>query len=259
MSTKLILQGNFEKPETDEKKENILYFSKRSPFKDTCNEDALAIIEKGKDIVLAIADGAGGHPKGEEAAKIVLETLEQHIKNSKAGSLRASIVDAIEDTNKKLISDGIGAKTTITVCEISDNKARGYQVGDSTLVICGQKGKLKYRSLSHSPVGYGIEAGLIGEKEALEHPDLHYISNLVGDADMKIEIGPEIDLNSNDSVFLASDGIFDNFPPDEIIEKVRKGGIPDIAVDLMTLINEDIYAEDSSKKDDISFILFKNN
>ena len=68
----------------------------------------------------------------------------------------------------------------------------------------------------------------------------------------------ELKLSSNDSIFLASDGIFDNFPPDEIIELVRKGGIEEISTALMDLINKKIYDKEDTKKDDISFILFKN-
>ncbi len=260
MKSQLALQSDFEKPEFFGEFSNILFFSKKSPFKDTCNEDALGIFKTKKGMVFAVADGAGGHPKGEEAAALVLTNIQKSLNassNTDDGH-RSLIVDAIEKTNKDLIAMGIGARTTISVCEIYDNKARGYQVGDSTLVICGQKGKMKYRSLAHSPVGYGVEAGLIDENEALDHPDLHYISNLVGEADMRIEIGPEIALNSNDTVFLATDGIFDNFPSNEIIDLVRKGSTDDISKLLMDLINEKIYENEHSKKDDISFVLFKN-
>ena len=257
----LALQSDFDKPEYFEDSQNVLFFSKKSPFKDTCNEDALGVFKVENGFVLAIADGAGGHPKGEEAAELVLKNLKKNLSDTKdtQSGIRTRIIDAIENTNKELIQSGVGARTTITVCEVIGNTARGYQVGDSTLVICGQKGKLKFRSTSHSPVGYGIEAGLINEKEALSHPDLHYISNLVGESEMKIEIGPEVELNPNDSIFLSSDGIFDNFPPDEVIELVRKGGIAEISDTLMNLVNKKIYDKDESKKDDISFILFKND
>lgn len=258
MKSTISLQSDFEKPELFPEKENILFFSKKSPFKGTCNEDAVGVFAVENGFVFAIADGAGGHPKGEEAAELVLKNIKTAVSENDSNGYRSRIVDAIEKTNKDLISNGNGARTTVTVCEVVGNIARGYQVGDSTLVICGQKGKLKYRSTSHSPVGYGIEAGLIDDKEALEHPDLHYISNLVGESDMKIEIGPEVELSSNDSIFLASDGIFDNFPPDEIIELVRKGGIEEISTSLMNLINKKIYDKEDTKKDDISFILFKN-
>lgn len=261
MAEILELQSDFEIPKLFLDLPHILYFSKKSPFKESCNEDALAIIPIPEGYVFAIADGAGGHAKGEEASGLVLKNLKNALKASQItkDNIRATIVDSIEKSNKDLIASGTGARTTVTICEVINNKARGYQVGDSTLVICGQKGKLKYRSISHSPVGYGIEAGLIDEHEALDHPDLHYISNLVGESGMKIEIGPEIDLNSNDSIFLASDGIFDNFPPDKVIEIVRAGDLDQISQTLMGVINKEIYNTESSKKDDISFILFKND
>lgn len=260
MNHTLALQSDFEKPEYFLDSETILYFSKKSPFKDTCNEDAVGLFAIENGFVFAIADGAGGHPKGEDAAALVLRNLKKALSGpfDKDTNIRSLIVDAIETTNKELIAAGVGARTTVSICEVSGQTARGYQVGDSTMVICGQKGKLKYRSTSHSPVGYGIEAGLIDEKEALNHPDLHYISNLIGEGGMKIEIGPEIELSPNDSIFIASDGIFDNFPPDEIIELVRKGSLPDISESLMNLINKKIYDQDDTKKDDISFILFKS-
>lgn len=258
MDSVLALQSDFEKPELFGKKQNILFFSKKSPFKDTCNEDAVAIFQLKNGFVLAVADGAGGHPKGEEAAAITLNHLQKSLAaHNNSNSYRTTIIDAIEKANKEILATGNGARTTVTVCEVVGSIARGYQVGDSTLVICGQKGKLKYRSVAHSPVGYGIEAGLIDEKEALEHPDLHYISNLVGNSDMKIEIGPEVELSSNDTVFISSDGIFDNFPPEEIIEWIRKGDLQEISQSLMSLIQNKIYDNENSKKDDISFVLFK--
>lgn len=261
MADLIITQADFGQPELFLDLPHILYFSKKSPFKETCNEDALGIFTYENGFVLAIADGAGGHPKGELAAKSILQNIKRSLndKKNQSESRRLQIIDAIDQTNRELIASGTGARTTLTVCEVTDNWARGYQVGDSTLVICGQKGKLKHRSTSHSPVGYGIEAGLIDETEALQHPDLHIISNLVGEAGMKIELGPEVPLNPNDSIFLASDGIFDNFPSEIIIELVRKGDIDNIAKSLIDMINIEIYAKNDSKKDDISFILFKND
>lgn len=255
------LEADFDKPQVFSSSKNILFLSKKSPSNETSNEDALAVFEMETGFVLAVADGAGGHPKGEDAARQVLQNLKKHLNQTKnkPGQLRGLIVDAIEESNRALIENGVGSRTTITVCEISPGLARVYQVGDSTCLICGQKGKLKYRSTSHSPVGYQLEAGVIDEQEAINHPDLHYISNLVGDSDMKIEIGPEVELNSNDTIFLATDGIFDNFRPDTIVEVIRKGGPDTISLDLMKLIKEDIYDREESKKDDISFILYKND
>ena len=136
MKSNISLQSNFDKPELFFENDNILFFSKKSPFKDTCNEDAVGVFKVDKGFVLAIADGAGGHPKGEEAAELVLKNIETTLKDhsSSESSYRSRIIDAIEKTNKDLLSNGNGARTTVTVCEVVAQVARGYQVGDSTLV-----------------------------------------------------------------------------------------------------------------------------
>jgi PPM family protein phosphatase len=260
MTHLIVSQLDHEQPLLFKDLPQLLYFSKKSPLNDSFNEDALAIFALNEGYVLAIADGAGGYPKGEEAAAKILTNLKNCFedKDFAIDNLRAHIVDTIDQTNKELLAAGIGARTTLTLCEVVKNRARCYQVGDSAALICGQKGKLKYRSTAHSPVGYGIEAGLIDEKEALNHPDLHYISNLLGESEMKIEIGPEIELNPNDSIFLASDGIFDNFSQDQVIEFIRRGNMQEISARLLGEIDRHIYQKEESKKDDISFILFKN-
>ena len=254
-------KADHERPSLFKDLPQLLYFSKKSPVGDSYNEDALGIFVVEDGYVLAIADGAGGYPKGEEAAEKILMNLKNcfESKNFNISNLRSHIVDTIDETNRELLSSGVGARTTLTIVEVVKNKARCYQVGDSTALICGQKGKLKYRSTAHSPVGYGIEAGLIDEEEALSHPDLHFISNLLGEARMKIEIGPEVELNPNDSIFIASDGIFDNFSTDMVVELIRKGDIEEISRSILTDIEKNIYGKEDSKKDDISFILFKND
>ncbi len=59
---------------------------------------------------------------------------------------------------------------------------RPYHVGDSTNLLTGQRGKLEFAMISHSPTGYAMEAGVLGEEEALVHEDRHDVSNLLGAA-----------------------------------------------------------------------------
>ena len=48
-------------------------------------------------------------------------------------------------------------------------------------------------------------------------------SNLVGDEENGIEIGPHLRLAPYDTVILGSDGLFDNLPIAEIVERARSG------------------------------------
>lgn len=237
------------------------YFLNRCPGKETPNEDSLLIIELSEDsFIFAVADGAGGHPKGEEASELCLNELIKAVKKSKPKkNYRNQILNAIEAANKKLIDLKTGARSTLSVLEYQNGVCRGYQVGDSTSLVCGQKAKLKYKSTAHSPVGYGVEAGIICEEEALVHPDLHFISNIVGDSEMKIELGPEVSVSPNDTLFLASDGLFDNLSAESVIEIIRAGSIEQTAENLHKEIESQIYNNEKAKLDDLSFVLFRPN
>lgn len=259
MSHLLINQSSFNLPQVFSTNSGAMYFSKKSIDKDTPNEDSLLIIEIDKEHhILAIADGAGGYPKGEEASLKCLEEILRTLKNcGLKSSYRSEILDGIESANERLIADGVGERTTLSIIEHTKGFARSYQVGDSTAFICGQRSKLKFRSTSHSPVGYELEAGIIDEKEALLHPDLNIISNLVGESEMKIEIGPKVSINPNDTLFLATDGLFDNFQTESIIDIVRKGSALEAAKELIRQIDRNIYNNAEAKQDDLSFILFR--
>jgi serine/threonine protein phosphatase PrpC len=238
-------------------------YTARCPEKDPPNEDAAALITCGpRSAVLAIADGFGGQPAGEQAARLTLETLVDAVERSLAtgGTLRAGILDGFEQANASVSGLAVGAATTLVAVEIDDGRARSYHVGDSTALIVGQRGKLKLQTVSHSPVGYAVEAGWLEADEALHHEDLNIVSNMVGSPDMRIEIGSRVRLRPRDTALLGSDGLFDNLPTPEVIELVRKGPLAEAAGLLAAECDRRMRAPDAgqaSKPDDLTFVLFR--
>ena len=97
--------------------------------------------------------------------------------------------------------------TTLAAVEISGVSARPYHIGDSSILITGQKGKLKLNTVAHSPVGFAVEAGLLDVDEALHHAERHLVSNVLGLENMRIELGSPVDLAPRDSLVIASDGL----------------------------------------------------
>jgi serine/threonine protein phosphatase PrpC len=142
--------------------------------------------------------------------------------------LRTAILNGIEQANRAVSELGVGAATTLAIVEISGGVARSYHVGDSMILAVGQRGRVKLQTVSHSPVGYAVEAGMLDEAEALHHEDRHLVSNFIGSAEMRIEIGPPLNLAERDTLLLASDGLFDNLYNDEIIERTRKGPLEQV-------------------------------
>ena len=243
-------------------------FTTRSPKKETPNEDAAGLLPvNGSTGVLAVADGLGGHAGGERASRLALETLQQTIHagitlapESNGDWLRGAILDGIEAANTKVRELGTGAATTLALVEVQDRIIRPYHVGDSAILLTGQRGKLKLQTISHSPIGYAVEAGLMNEEDAIHHEERHVISNVIGSDQMRIEIGAPIEMALRDTLVLASDGLLDNLLPNEIVDFVRSGPL-DRAVRAM--VDEALRrmtaegGEKPSKPDDLTVIAYR--
>lgn len=239
-------------------------FTARAPDKETPNEDAIGLIPLGESAgVLVVADGAGGMPGGDEASAIAIDRLARAVAwdGTEPDALRARIIDGIEAANEAIRELGRGAASTIAVAEIRDGLVRSYHVGDSMVFVTGQRGRTKHQTVSHSPVGYAVEAGVIDEAEAVHHEERHVVSNLLGSADMRIEIGPVVRLAPRDTLVLASDGLYDNLYFEEIVERVRKGPLPRVAKSLVDACRRRMTKSDTSrpsKPDDLAFLVFRS-
>jgi serine/threonine protein phosphatase PrpC len=214
--------------------------------------------------VLAVADGVGGHGKGVDASRMALEILAEQLADVEPEhvDLREPIMSAIERTNTRLVARNPSPATTLIVATIVRGNLRSYTVGDSELIVVGQRGKLKLRTIPHSPTGYARESGLLDEASALLHDERHILSNVLGMASMHVAATTGLLLAARDTVVLGSDGVFDNLFHDEIIALVRAGEPLATAARLVARLAERMAGgardpEIPSKPDDVSFILFR--
>ena len=241
----------------------IAYVTQRAPDKTSDNEDAIGFIPWGEDSgVLVVCDGLGGQPAGEQASILALRCLAERIANTPAGDggLREAILDGIERANLAIGALGVRAATTLALIEIQGRVIRPYHVGDSMILVSGQRGRMKLQTISHSPIGYAVEAGFLDAIEAMHHEERHLLSNMVGTPDMRIEIGAPVSLAPKDTVLLASDGLFDNLHLEEIVERMRCGPINTGAKALQQQCRARMQQDrqgNPSKPDDLSFILYR--
>lgn len=238
-------------------------YSKRSPEKETPNEDAIAIIATGVDSgVLAVADGLGGAPAGRQASALAIKCLARAVEKTARDSaaIRSGILNGFESANEEVLALSLGAATTLTVVEFDGRLARHYHVGDSFVLLVGQRGKIKMQSIPHSPVGYAVESGLLDESDAMHHEERHMISNVIGSVDMRIEVGTAVELARRDTLLVASDGLSDNLHMPEIVESIRKGPLEKVVADLARRARERMEGRqgaEPSKPDDLTFAVFR--
>lgn len=204
----------------------VAVYTRRCPGRETPNEDCAAgIIADPTSGILVVADGVGGAPAGQQASAVAVQTLQDAIDRFEDDrhDLRPAVLDGIERANRTILELGVGAATTLAVVEVHEHGIRPYHVGDSMILLVGQRGRIKWQTIPHSPVGHAIESGLIDEDEAMNHDDRHVVSNIVGSEEMRIEIGPTLRMSPRDTLLIASDGLSDNLSLDEIVNLARTG------------------------------------
>lgn len=242
---------------------SLVAYTAPAPDKSSENEDSVAAIPYGPNaVVLIVADGAGGLPAGRRASRTAIQSLEQSLSSARGETmlLRTPILNGIEAANQAVLSLVNGSATTLTVVTVEGLSSRSYQIGDSEAMLVGQRGRVRYQTMAHSPTGFAVEAGFLDERAALHHEERHLVSNFIGTTDMRIDVGAERTLHARDTVLLASDGLTDNLHSEEIKEFIRKGPMITAIESMISLARRRMTVEtlhQPSKPDDLSVILFR--
>lgn len=227
------------------------------------NEDAAGVFTLScGTAVLAIADGMGGGRAGHVASAMVIDSLSDQLDESSEddAGVRTAILNALEQANRQIISMGLGAATTAAIVEVTPEALRPYHVGDSMILLTGQRGKVKLKTVMHSPVGFASESGILDDEQAMHHDERHVVSNAVGMTDMSMEVGSLTPIASRDTLVMGTDGLFDNLSVDEVVDTVRRGPIGQAADGLAQLAHERMVAptpDSPSKPDDLSIIVYR--
>ena len=237
-------------------------YSHRCPGKVSPCEDVAAIIPLGrKSCVFAVADGMGGHDAGEVASRLAVAEVIRSVVAVKRRKLkpRIGIIDGFENANTAVHALDVDAGTTLAALEVRGDTVRSYHTGDTIVLVINESGLLKMETVSHSPVGYGLAAGLLTGDEAMDHEDRHLIYNAVGSQLMTVEVGTPIQIAPDDTVLLASDGLTDNVTLEETLEIARAHPVEEATNQLATLARQRMEEGlgGPSKPDDIAIMLFR--
>lgn len=186
------------------------------------NEDNYYVSADGNIIV--IADGMGGHAKGEEASKMVVDAF----RNRPAGE---GLDVTIQNAHRSIYSKGHeteyhGMGTTCVVAEIIDGRAKIANIGDSrAYLIRGHS--IRQLTRDHSWVQEQVDAGLLTPEQAAAHKERNVITRALGVLD---EARPDIftqELQQGDVLVLVTDGVTNAVSDQGILSAVRSSGSAD--------------------------------
>lgn len=180
------------------------------------NEDSCCIGEN----YAVVADGMGGHNKGELASQIVVDTLSE--KFSVAEQMTSDVLrDAVKIANRNVYAKAasspecIGMGTTVVAAIWDDKKIYLGYIGDSRCYEVTKSG-IKLLTKDHTLVQKLQDEGKLTETEALFYPDKHVITRAVGTEPDEVPDILEIKRRKNQWLVLCSDGLSNFVSEDEI-------------------------------------------
>ena len=137
--------------------------------------------------LLVIADGMGGHSKGELASKIAVDAIAEKLYPKLLSKINYAneIKNSINEANKRILDytaanpGAVGMGTTVVCAVVDGNDVHLGNVGDSRAYIVS-KDEIRRVTKDHSLVQEKVDKGEITEEEAKTDPDKNVILRAVG-------------------------------------------------------------------------------
>jgi serine/threonine protein phosphatase PrpC len=182
------------------------------------NEDAVV----NSDHLVAVADGMGGHPRGEVASAVAVALVQAAFTGRSLDELQAAVRAA-----NRAIWDRAGTSAELegmgtTICAAGltgDGNLAVVNVGDSRAYVL-RNDSLTQLTHDHSVTAELVRRGELTEREALDHPHRGVLTRALG-------VGPDVELDSavhpaveGDRLLVCTDGLFNEVPNDEIASLV---------------------------------------
>lgn len=209
------------------------------------NEDSVTIVKNEKgEILMAVADGMGGHKGGEIASSIAITHIgKRFIDTSSVGSKEDAInflKEIVSEANMLLYKymeenpESVGMGTTIVIALLTDDFLLFGNIGDSSGFVIKNKKLYKITS-DHTLVNLLVKSGEITEEEAKEHPRKNVLMRALG-ANMTVEMDVFDVEKDVSAILLCSDGLTNMLDTSQI-EIVLDSNL-DIDAKVQKLINK---------------------
>jgi len=164
--------------------------------------------------MFAVADGVGGHDRGEVASRVAIETLAAGFPAAVAGESPASLLERlvqsanlqVYETGRDSAPGGLPMATTIVACALRYDRAAIAHVGDSRCYLV-RRGQASLLTRDHTVVNDQVRLGILSAKEAASSERRHLLSLSLG-AEMLVGVETsEHQVYADDVLILCSDGL----------------------------------------------------
>jgi serine/threonine protein phosphatase PrpC len=202
----------------------------------------------------AVADGAGGHERGDYASSRVIAALRQ-VNPALSGlrlveEVKRSLAEINREVRAKAATIGPNALigSTVAVLLIWDDQSCCLWAGDSRLYRM-RAGRLRQLSRDQSHVQDLVDRGEISPEAAAAHPMANIVTNLIGAFDRLVLEERRDRLQPSDIMLLCSDGLSGVLTEAEIAEILTGSPVQEAADRLIE------RALDQGARDNVSAVV----
>lgn len=206
------------------------------------NQDRMGYSYTREALLLVLADGMGGHQRGEVAASIALQTMSTLFRSQATPYVKKPerfLEEAFEQAHEAIqryarehaMADS--PRTTIVACLVQHNCAVWAHCGDSRLYWL-RRGQILARTRDHSHIEHLIAKGLADPGERNTHPDRNKLYSCLGaSTPPKVELSRQASLEPGDVLLLCSDGLWGILPDTEIVHQLSTHTIVQAVPDMI--------------------------
>jgi PPM family protein phosphatase len=187
-------------------------------------------VMESKGVLFVVADGMGGHTRGEVASQLAVNTIRDVYYEQESGDPVASLRLAIEQANARIYNESLAMSpklepdqmmgSTCVAAVILGDTVYVANVGDSRAYIV-RNGQAHQISLDHSVVAQQLREGLITKEQAKDHPDRNKIYRCLGSETVEVDTFSE-KVQPGDLLLLCTDGLSELVPEEEVTSIVQQ-------------------------------------
>jgi serine/threonine protein phosphatase PrpC len=203
------------------------------------NEDFVSCADVGNRFFFALADGLGGHGRGDQASRLAVEKSMEIFAAGETMDKRSLLSACFEQSQALLLGtqDKVRGdmKTTLVLLYLDGKTALWGHIGDSRLYHF-RRGRLVLRTLDHSVPQMLVKMGTIREQDIRGHEDRNRLLKVVGTEwiGSSYEIpAAEQNLKRGDTFLLCSDGFWEWIDEENMTRLLTRSREPSVWLDEM--------------------------
>jgi protein phosphatase len=191
--------------------------------------------------LFAVADGVGGHEKGEVASRTAIEAVLEGFREASRGEQLSGLLEKlVRRANTRVLDAGMnsGMATTLVACALRYDRAVVAHIGDSRCYLVRGKAATPL-TRDHTIANEHARLGLLSADEVAEAETRHILSRSLGsELSVSVEVSDH-QVFPGDTLLLCSDGLHGALSAEEIARVVGETADVELAARrLVALANE---------------------